>query len=201
MDTPQNLNDSSDVAQNGTFVNAVSNYTLNHDSPVIGDTTFHNLNGATAPGYGNITFQRDNTANPSPFNTTDATYQDAIGYGGYTNHGETGIITFSGLTPGSNYQAQVFAFYPDNGFDPTLNSISGGTPVTLEINPGQFTIGTFTASASTFSFKYDVGTAGGAVINAIALRDLSDAPEPSTWLMMGTGAMLVLWQMRRSARA
>jgi hypothetical protein len=202
------ISDTSNISTTGSFIDAVTLHGLDtYASTTIGDTTFINLDSLfTATGGspsqsatgGTITVTDDNTANHETPPTSDTAYQDALGYAGYTNNGEPGTISFSGLTANQTYQVEVWSYYSDDRFDPVL---SGTNPIQLTSTVGQYVVGTFTAPSSTFTFDYSLSTdsgAAGALINAVALREL---PEPSTWLMMGIGAVLVGWRLRRTAQA
>jgi hypothetical protein len=203
----------SNISTNGTFIDAVTLHGLqnpptpDYTSTTIGDSTFTNLNSLfSATGgspsqsatYGAITVTDDNTANHQIAPTSDTDYQKALGYAGYTSAGEPGTISFSDLTKNQSYQVEVWSYYSDNRFDPVL---SGTTPIELDCSVGQYVVGTFTASSSTFTFDYGLAThsdSAGALVNAVALREV---PEPSTWLMMGVSAALVAWRLRRTALA
>ncbi len=80
-------------------------------------------------------------------------------------------MTLNHLTVGHTYQVQIWSAYIEGGTRPLdLSGTSGTDSVTLEPGTGQFSIGTFTASATTLSFTATpTGTDG--MLNAVSLRD------------------------------
>ena len=126
--------------------------------------------------------------------------------------GGSHVITLSGLNTGSEYEIQIFftdqrgsITSPPGGClgcnDREVTFTSGASAVTLEADPGnaptspfgQFTIGRFTADASTQEFTIS----GPEVqqVNAWQLR--APIPEPATVWLFGAG-LGVLAVMRRS---
>jgi hypothetical protein len=118
-----------------------------------------------------------------------------------------GKITLTGLTPGAEYEIQIWA--ADNNENPAgMRSLvlSHGTAFAVSVihrpvsgAPGQFTTGTFTASGTIqefplASYNYygtpDQLAAGASITNGLQVRLISGAetdttpptPDPSTWL-------------------
>jgi len=99
----------------------------------------------------------------------------------FQNGSGSGTVTLSGLSPGHDYQVQVFNFAPDG--DPGLTTLSGTTPVTLSNLPGaagvstygEFATGTFTANTTTEIFNWNGAGSSYTVIGSISVRDVSAA--------------------------
>jgi hypothetical protein len=121
-----------------------------------------------------------------------------IGFGYFVN----GTVTVSGLTSGDNYQVQVWSSYPYSSPNAhtTFTGPSGSNTVTLLPENNQFALGTFTASGSTESFNYDYGNRYG-LVNAVSVRELASAPEPSTVGLLGLGLLGVMLLVRHQRRA
>ena len=104
--------------------------------------------------------------------------------GVYQNGGAgTGTVTISGLTPGQNYEVQVFNYVSDN--DAGLTTLSGTNTVTLGNLPGaggpntdgEFASGTFTASSDTETFNWTGAGSAYTVVGAIYVSSVpSDLP-------------------------
>jgi hypothetical protein len=62
--------------------------------------------------------------------------------------------------------------------------------VSLSLNPGQFTLGSFTADAvaQSLTFQYTIGNAIYYAVNAVALRVL---PEPGTLALLGCAGIFL----------
>ncbi len=195
-----------DVSTAGTLVSA---------------TTFDQQNPSTSETVNGVTFTlcTQNTSDSNWYYCTgiDVSVAESFGSGGYTstmasdgftsyaemldrasaNAKETGgvftpaPIVLSNLTPGSNYQMELWSGIDGNGQNPTYLT-SGSSSVTL-VN-GSFVIASFTAdSTGTQSFAYYGDPAGNwASVDAIQLRDLSPVPEPGTLALFAFAGLALL---------
>jgi hypothetical protein len=211
---------SHDVATNGNYVDALQAHGSYADgtplvaipvpNAVTGVSTEFNIYttsnyvGGNSNTYGDGTFTitgyDDNGGDGSG---SDATaYQKVLDRTTYTT--TSGTITMNGLTPGDEYQIQI---WNSAGFRPTTFT-SGLDKVDTN---GQYVIGTFTAGAAalgsltssdSFTFAPDHGNDAGE-INALSLRDLGAVPEPSTYAMLfgGLGALVLISRFRRKLTA
>jgi hypothetical protein len=142
-----------------------------------------------------------------------SSYSSLLSSGGSSTYFTTLALTISGLTIGQTYQFQwwdnnsSFASSPADGITPGETTATAGNSVGLNANDGvnlgslgQFAIGTFTADATTqeIDFDGDPGNDGSdPLINAFQLRDITSAPEPSTWALAGIGGVSALVMFRR----
>ncbi len=108
---------------------------------------------------------------------------------GVFNAGGTSTVTIGGsLQLGHTYQVQVWSYYSNDSGTATTNlsgiTTPGGTvtldAVSLLNQTGQFAIGTFTSNGNPLVFDF-TADGGHGFINAVSVRDLTVAPEPSTW--------------------
>ncbi|MEI6606857.1 MAG: hypothetical protein WCP35_16220, partial [Verrucomicrobiota bacterium] len=156
----------SDVQVNGTFVDAVTTYgnksgsdvtlngvTFQHYSSSSGSTlTF----GTSAISMTYPTTNLDFASNPA---TTD--YQKLLHHSMYADHG-SGTITLGHLTPGTQYQVQVWA----PSWNSTISNVFDGQVTILGRNfsqsqPSQYAVGTFTATNSTQVIHFAAEATGG----------------------------------------
>ena len=131
--------------------------------------------------YGGPNFG-DGFPTTSPSSTAFAAVMDAGGI--YQTPGNaTGTVYLYGLTPGRGYAVQVYSFIPDN--DAGLTTLSGSNSVTLSNDigghsgQGQFSTGTFTATATVQSFNWQGAGSGYTVFGAIALFELTTNLPPT----------------------
>jgi hypothetical protein len=226
---PVNIGDASDIATNGTYVDALETHGNNEIAedilnPTTGVYTQFNLyttSGSTgltgdnpANYYGDSTFTitADGDTGGDGSGSAATPYQAVLNGSTYTNYPaqtptEVGTVTMSGLTPGASYQVQVWASagYRNETYtsanSQNLNFIVNGT--------GQYVIGTFIAPAavgdSTTSseyFTYQNTYAIDVSAGEIDAIDLRETPEPSTYAMMIGGlALLGLCLRRKLANA
>jgi hypothetical protein len=192
--TPKNITGPSDIATNGTYVDALQTHTgytkvtggavpitiTNPDTKI--DTKFNSYTsngdsgGIPAKTFGDATFKISaDAADGTDGSGSDATpYQQVLDQTTYTMHPRNGVVTMTGLTKGHKYQVQVWA---SAGYRPTTyKSDTNAASLNDPANPtGQFVIGTFTATGDTQYFTYEntrIIDVPAGEINAIALRDL-----------------------------
>ena len=127
--------------------------------------------------YGGSTFP-----STAPSSSDFAAVMNAGGI--YQNGGAgTGTVTISGLTPGQNYEVQVFNYVSDG--DAGLTTLSGTNTVTLNNLPGaggantdgEFASGTFTASSDTETFNW---TGAGSAYTVVGAIYVSSVPSDLT---------------------
>ena len=117
------------------------------------------------------------TGNGAPADGLDADYQNILTGGEYTSGASPGTVTLNDLTPGSQYLVQLWVTDSrSNGNSRSETLTSGGNTVSMKFNegftgsPGQYTIGTFIATAATKVINLSGNESS--QINAIQLRDL-----------------------------
>ena len=194
--TPSDISGPTDVSTAGTLVTSYTGHNAGGNVTVNG-VVFAQGRIPNAQSSGGDIGSRV----PSTGNTPYDTFLRSISWN-YTG----GKVNFTGLTPGANYEIQIWA--ADNVNTPTgMTSIvlNHGTiyAVSLVHEPlsgaaGQFTTGTFTASGTTQEFNLATynyyGTpsqavGGAAITNGLQLRLISGGapdntaptPNPSSW--------------------
>ena len=101
-------------------------------------------------------------------------------------------ITIDNLTVGQDYLVQIWTA---NGWSDAQEIVTyddgNGSTVALAANPGHFTIGTFTADATSQSFTETTANPGddNPFFNGVQIRAI---PEPASLGMIGLGAGLLL---------
>lgn len=116
-----------------------------------------------------------------------------------------GTVTINGLTSAHIYQVQVFNYAGDG--DTGLTTFSGVTPVTLStmvggvVTQGQFAMGTFTAISLSETFNWAGAGSAYTVLGAISVRDLGKnnsiivpTVSPTNVVTLGTVAALAVNQ-------
>lgn len=123
---------------------------------------------------------------------------DSVAYG--PDFGNS-LVTLSGLVPGHAYEMQLLLvddrFGGYNAYVSNLIAPPYYGPYDWSNNAVQLITGTFTADATTQTFRHYVGGNNNAQINAYQLRDTS-VPEPSVSLLGGFG-ILALLRRRKQA--
>jgi len=208
--TPSLITGVGDIATNGSYLDAIKASTVEATiDQTIGTTTFNIINsgGTEVDGPGDITLSNFLTTagNDGSFTSappSSAAYANILrGVTGVQIGDPAGTVTLNGLTSGSEYQVQVWNATASSEND--IAELSGASPV--ELNGSDFVLGTFTATGSSQSFDFSVpadNVTPYAAISAVAVRDLTETPEPVTWaLMLGSMAFLVLLVPRNLLKA
>lgn len=207
--SPTNISSASDIATNGAYVDALQSHTgngaggvvpLNVLNPTTGISTLFNTFATGTVADGTFSFSNNIGTDGSDGSNSDATpYLEALDHTSYIFRPGSATVTMGGLATGDLYQLQVWC---SAGYRPTTLT-SGADSVNLNFVPnttGQYVLGTFVAVGSTESFtfanSYPIDVSAGEV-NALALRDLSNAPEPSTYAMLLGGWVLMGFCVRR----
>lgn len=199
----------SDVATNGTYFDAaLLQDGANSGAPLTVNGVVFNIiphgNVASDPS-GDISL--NSSRNPfsggdSPSGTS--AYNTLVSEPEYgQNNSQT--LTLNNLTIGDTYQVEVWS--AAIGSSAFVTDLSGTNSPSLNAKTGQFVIGTFTATASTFSFtaSNDATSVNGVnMLNAISVFNEGEqetVPEPSTYaLLLGSVAALVFIRSRQPAR-
>jgi autotransporter-associated beta strand protein len=155
---------------NGVSFTAVSSATSANNLTMSG---FSNHNGTAF------------TTGTAPFGSLSAAYKNILVGANYsTTIGAAATITLTGLSMGHNYAIQYWGSDPRAGNYRTniLSSVGGNTVGCVEDvtevvgGLGQYSIGTFTAVATSQSFTINAFNSSGPQLNALLLRDTSTLP-------------------------
>jgi PEP-CTERM motif len=220
----QAISGDTDVSTVGTLVNA---YNLGDSGVTFTTVNGVTFTAFAFPGYasdsttinvGNYTFtENDNVLNSyndlgtttGDFAALSPSYRALLSSGGSSTFQTTLQLTITDLTIGDLYQFQWWdnnsslTTSPANGQQ--LNTIgTAGTTVTLDGNAGstqgslgEFAIGTFTATSGTQSIDFDGASGSDPMLNAFQLRDV---PEPSSFALLGMGALMFVAIKLRSRK-
>ncbi len=112
--------------------------------------------------------------------TTNANFNTVLNGANYDSAAGTKQITLSGLTAGKQYSVQLFGLddrSQQNNRAFSFSDFSGNNSATITTGLNQYVIGTFTAASSFQTITENLPNNGN--INALVVRDLSAAPEPS----------------------
>ncbi|MEI8290848.1 MAG: MBG domain-containing protein [Verrucomicrobiota bacterium] len=203
--TPVTISGAADISTNGTGLYAYNN---SSSAATVNNVTFTGVNSFTAWGTG-VTLGGWNGTSTSaftggastPWNNLPAGYKTLLQGGAY-NDGAGASVTLNNLTIGHQYQIQVWVNDSRSGGTTnrteTLPGVSGST-VTLAYNStyagggvGQYTIGTFTATATNQVFTMDGNSS--TQLNALQVRDVTPAAvnvSPATTnLIYGNSVLL-----------
>ena len=172
-----------DVLVNGTFVDAVTTY---GSDVTLNGVTFQHYSSHTGSSPSSLSFGTSAISMTYPesnlnFLNNPATtpYQQLRHTSMYAQNG-SGTITLGNLTPGSQYQVQVWG--PDwNGsisdvFDDQVTILGRNHS---QSQPSQYAVGTFTATNSTQVIHFVAGATGGYYAyapTAVSLRDVTPVP-------------------------
>ena len=209
---------SSDSNVNATGTAALA-YDVNGVTTTVNNVAFSNSltqNGVTLSFSGNAATATNTFAGANNPLSLSATFQSILAGAKYTSSSTGLTFTLSGLTVGDTYQAQLFTYDARAPYkvtetvtgagDPTLPTPASGTlqygnNTVSATNPaGSYVTATFAASSTseTFNFSNTVptGVGSGNQLNAIDLRIVT-VPEPSTYLLLGLGGIVLLIGYRR----
>ena len=196
---PQTITGDADLAQEGTYFDAVNinpSFTgTNVDGTFFNTMVYSDSNDGSdgsisvnspAFSYAGTGFSGGSTA--YNYMVNEATYS-----------GSANVIIGSETNPlsiGDTYHVQVWDYW-NNG--PYEAYVSGSPAVTFDYPAFQYAVGTFTATAPTESFYWtgapDANGAG--FLNDVSVYNLGAVPEPSTWAAMLSGfGLLAFWRMR-----
>jgi hypothetical protein len=200
------LSTDTDVQTNGIVFDAVNGLQAGITATTVNGVTFNGLtlvsgtlNDGSTGTDGIVTWYADGNAYNPGFTGGSAAYQYVINN---VNDANDGSVTIGNvlhpLTIGDEYQIQAFGAYYHGGYGANL---TGDPSVTFLDYSGGYSIGTFTATATTETFTYggvngyaNGGNAG--FLNDIVIENVT-IPEPGTWALIGLGAGVLIWRLRR----
>ena len=214
--SPTDVSGDANVSTAGTLVSAYS-FTADSTppSPVVNGVTFTGLSAANSNT--SVTFSGDTIASsggmasfgsfgaPSGFSSA---YQTLLTSAYYSKASADPLtLTLNNLTPGTNYQFEVWANDARSLAAGRTETVSGSPSdsVTLAyhtgtLGAGQFVLGTFTGD-STGSQVITLAGIGstGPQINAFQLRESVPVPEPASLGLLAVGGLglLLLGKRRR----
>jgi hypothetical protein len=215
--SPTNISGDTNVSTTGSLVAA---FNMNGSAVTVNGVNFSAFpvtGGTTTATSGNFSFHETpgtlvapanlGSASP-PFSNLSANYQTLLSSAISTSDNNTLTLTMSGLTLGQQYQFQWWLNASSNftlGYGTTASSPN---PVTLDSNTtdtngglGQFVIGTFFCGATTQIITFTgIDSTNAPTVNAFQLRNLSIVPEPSTFALLASGALLGIARIIRRKR-
>jgi hypothetical protein len=189
------------VLTNGSYFDAA---TFNASGATVNGVTFNPISGTGDGASISLAYQGAVLYGAYSTAAGSTNISNAISNIGYVV-GTPGSVTLSGLTAGNTYQVQVFNFDAQDSNTSVATTLSGSPSADFtSANSGGFSVGTFTADALgdpvTFNFSLDSG-ASYSIINAISVRDLGVAPEPSQGALMAIGLLGLVVLLRRKRLA
>ncbi len=213
--TPTITNDL-DVVTNGGFVSAFHFGVGTPADTTVNGVTFTGVNpgNGTSVTFGGNTLAEfpsnlgayNGSSTAAPYTDLTASYQALVGSGVRALAAATITLTLNGLTAGHNYQIQIWNNASATSAFGSTTIDAAGSSVILNSNTtgtngglGQFVVGTFTPGLTSQDITFN-GSTISPTMNGYQLRDLSIAPEPSTWVMLAGGAgLLAFARFRRRA--
>ncbi|MEI6891836.1 MAG: PEP-CTERM sorting domain-containing protein [Pontiella sp.] len=179
------------------------------DVSTVGELLYAESWGLAAAGINGVDFTLANTGNisyvggaqprsdnvPSGI-TQSGGYYDLLRSIGYSADAGTSI-TLNNLIAGHTYDVQLWS--SDTRYGATQNLwLDGSSSVSLSTRDGQYTLGSFTADATTQSITFLTAESGSAsgIINAVQLRTTA-IPEPATLGLLGAFGGGILFIRRR----
>jgi hypothetical protein len=201
-----NISGASDVSTTGTLINAVS---LGGPLETVNGVTFNPTTIVSSDVFsGNFVFasnQLSVVSGSTPIVTP--TSYSALLLGGIHSATASFSLQITGLTPGANYQLELWSNDSSGPSGDNLFAVSQGGSAGLQedTNPaggglGQFVIGAFTAdSTGSESITFGQSDPSSDPLNAVQLRQLPSVPEPTTALFgVATIGACALGRRRKS---
>ena len=213
--SPTNISGDSDVSTTGTLVGA---FNMNGPDVTVNGVTFASFTFpfmATTATNGAFTFTESPGhmlaasglgSTSAPFSNLSSSYQTLLSTAVTTDDNNTLTLTISGLTVGNQYEFEFFLNGSNSaGTDNFRTTASAPNPVSLDDNTtnaiggtGQYVIGTFNCGSANEIITFTgTDSTQAPTINAFELRDIPAVPEPTTFALLGLGALSGLHLLRR----
>lgn len=201
-----NISTDTDVLTNGTYFDAAlldTNVALGAGvAGSAGVSNFLTVNGVSFNTIGGQNVGSDPTGDiamnsgRNPFTGSNspsgsAAYNTLVTHTQYTQNAAQ-TVTLHNLTIGDTYQVEVWS--SAKGSPAFITDLSGTNSVSLKASTGQYAVGTFTATASSFviTATNDPTSVNGVdMLNAISVFDqgVVAVPEPSTYALLFAGLL------------
>lgn len=172
----------SDVFTNGTLLYAYDWANANTTVNGVAFTGTSSANPANVSISGIGSNYGNYTSTATPFSALSAAYQSILAGGEYGGGGVTATVTLKSLTVGHVYAVQIWVSDPrGGGVAGRTENVSSSNIVVLAYNVpaatggvGQYTIGTFTATASSQAFSLETTNSSGSTqLNALLVSDVT----------------------------
>jgi hypothetical protein len=199
-DSPTMNSGPSEVLNTGTYVDAVMISTA-VPTLTLNGVTFHSDNHGAYSGHIDIQWDGEFSGVTTP-SFVDSDYNTFMNSGAVANPGNFYPVIMTGLTAGANYRVQFWTPAWNDPYPTTLDAVNTVDLGNTGVIP-TWTVGYFTAFASTASFDY-YGTGGNyGLVAGVSLFQMSAIPEPSTYAALAglAGLGLAVLRKRRQNQA
>ncbi len=179
-----------EISTKGTLLEAINLVNINQigtDTTTINGVTFTAANFGSQINNGDVGVSTGD-------DSLDVLYREIR-----TFQPRAGLVTLVDLTIGNEYELQSFFGYNLFGLKLTMN-VGDGTTIEKTssgtVENGAWITGTFTADATTQTFRSSFDTNTLSLLSGYQVRDISSVPEPSSTVLIGLGALALI--LRRS---
>ena len=176
----------------GTVITA-ANFGTNSDQTVVAGGQTINFYGTNANATATVVGGNGTFTGAFSGDTGSTNFNAVLNSANYDSAAGTKQITLSGLTAGKQYSVQLFGLDDRSGSNTrtfSFSDFSGHSSGTITTGLNQYVIGTFTAASAFQTITENLPNSGN--INALVLRDLSAAPEPSQIASLALAALGML---------
>lgn len=201
--SPTSLTGDSDISTLGTYFDAVNTSQSGYTTTAANGVTFNALSfsgGTATDGYLTVSLDGGTYAGDG-FAGGSADYQTIVDTGSDANVGSVTIgSALHPLAIGTTYQVQVWSVWTHGPYQAT---VVGSPDAVFPYAAAAYSLGSFTATATTETFGWTGGNGPGAYgfLNDISVRAV---PEPSTSALLAGAALLLgaaTWMRRRTVAA